>query len=387
MIEKDIDEILVNFLDKQPLTDEEKRILGEWEHSSAQNRGFGKVIQKLEHQREILDKHQKQDVVFEKIQHRVRQLRRKHQFILWSSCAAGIVVLIGCFFMLKQKGPLQEYITLDRAYLSELSNTHPSVELILPNGEKRLLDAKGSTVIISDSTGEIRTDKKTLIIEKNEIKERVPEYYTMSIPLGAEYNVILSDGTKVNLNAGSTLRYPDQFVGEKREIFLEGEAYFEVAPDSAHPFIVYAADVTIRVLGTSFNVNAYPDVKWIKTTLVKGRVETQCGDKSFIMKPGTQVAYNKETEMADYFPVDTQLFTSWKDGYYNFEDMPLEELMLIFSRWYNIRIEFATPELRGMKFSGRLKRYDNLEPLFRMLEYTQDLRFSIQNDKIVIRRK
>ncbi|MFR7808806.1 MAG: FecR family protein [Butyricimonas faecihominis] len=116
----------------------------------------------------------------------------------------------------------------------------------------------------------MRTDQQTLIVESNTIKTRETEYYTINIPYGAEYNLVLSDGSKIYLNAGSTLRYPDQFIGDKREVFLTGEAYFEVKSDSLHPFIVHASDVAIRVLGTSFNVNAYAEGTWVKTTLVEG---------------------------------------------------------------------------------------------------------------------
>lgn len=386
-MKEDIDEILANYLNKEPLTEEEKQRFEEWKQVSGRNKKFEKVIQKLERQKKILDKHQKQELVFAKIQHHVLQAKRKRQFITWSSYAAGIVLLVGSIYIFNWEKPTKQEKALNQMYISGLSVTRPSAELILPNGQKRLLNSEKTTVILSDSTGEIRTNEKTLIVESNEIKIREPEYYTMNVPLGAEYNLVLPDGTKIHLNAGSSLRYPDQFIGEKREIFLSGEAYFEVAPDSLHPFIVQAEDVAIRVLGTTFNVNAYPEGAWVKTTLVEGRVETQCGNDSFIMNPGTQVAYNKVTRKAEYFPVNTQQFTSWKEGYYDFEDMPLGELMQIFTRWYNINIEFSTPEVKDIKFSGRLKRYDDLRPLFKMLEYTRDIRFIVGDDKIVIQKK
>ena len=105
------------------------------------------------------------------------------------------------------------------------------------------------------------------------------------------------------------------------------------------------------------------------------------------MRPGTQVAYDKSTRETGYFPVDTRLYTSWKDGYYDFEDMELEELAQIFTRWYNVQIDFAEPELKNLRFSGRLKRYDSAEELFEMLDYVHRVTFSIENGRIVIRRK
>ncbi len=384
---EDIDDVLTKFLGKESLTEEEKLLFKEWEYDSAHNEKIGKIIRRLNSQKHILDKHQKQEAVFSKIEKQIKQTRRKRQLVHWSSYAAVIILLIAFCFIIRQNKQPKEIVPVNQMYISGLPIDRPAAELILPDGNKRLLSQEKTTIIISDSNRDMRTDKQTLIVISNDSIIREPEFYTINVPFGAEYNLKLSDGSKIFLNAGSSLRYPDQFSGKKREIFLTGEAYFEVASDSSHPFIVHTPDVVIRVLGTSFNVNAYPDGKWVKTTLVQGRVEAKCGDNSFIMQPGTQVAYNKETQEAKCFPVNTQQYISWKNGYYDFEDMPLGELMQIFTRWYNIKLEFAKSELKEIKFSGRLKRYDDLRPLFKMLEYTRDIRFIIREDKIIIQEK
>ena len=387
-MKEEIDDILTNLLNKEPLTGGEKQLLEEWKNTDTRNKKIEALVRELERQREILNKHQKQENVFAQIQHRIFQKRKRKRLIAWSSCAAAIAIVAGIFLSMEWKTSFKENVfTNDQTYISGLALTRPTAELILPDGKKRLLTTGKEVVILSDSNREMRTDEKTLIVESASMQTREPEYYTINIPYGAEYNLHLPDGTKIFLNAGSTLRYPDQFIGDKREVFLCGEAYFEVTSDSLHPFIVHAEEVAVQVLGTAFNVNAYPDANWVKTTLVKGRVEASCGDKNFVMKPGTQVAYNKETRNADYFPVNTQQFTSWKDGYYDFEDMPLGELMQIFSRWYNIKIEFADSNLKKTKFSGRLKRYDDVKPLFEMLEYTRAVNFIFGNDRIIIQRK
>ncbi|MCR9011117.1 FecR family protein [Gabonibacter chumensis] len=387
MKEKEIDEILSDILVNNTLTKEEIQTLEEWKHTSSKNEEFVKIVQRLKLQKQILDKHQKQDTVFAKIERQVIRIRKKRRHMYWSSCAASAMLLLGLFFTLKWENPSRKEIPLNQIPISCLSPTKPTVELVLPDGKKQSLGHQKSTVILSDSNREIRTEKQTLIIETNNTKNREPEYFTMNVPFGAEYNLMLSDGTKIFLNAGSSLRYPDQFIGEKREVHLTGEAYFEVMSDSLHPFIVHASDVAIRVLGTSFNVKAYPDEAWVKTTLVQGQVETQCGENHVIMVPGTQVTYNKDTHETEYFPVHTRQFTSWKEGYYDFEDMPLDELMRIFVRWYNVQIEFASPELKSIQFSGRLKRYEDIKSLFNMLEYTRDVKFIVKNDRIVIQRK
>ena len=386
MIE-DIDDILDNILAKEPLTDEEKQHLQIWSNISSKNEKTKKFIQALEQQKKVLDKHQKQETVFTRIKKQVYQKKKKRHIIYWSSFAASIILLIGIFLVFQQRMLHKEEFSPNQMYVAGLSLNQPSAELILPDGKKRLLSREKATVVIADSNREMRTDKQTLYVESNNLIPRESQYYTINIPLGAEYNIILPDGTKIYLNAGSSLKYPDQFIGEKREVSLTGEGYFEVASDSLHPFVVHVADMSVEVLGTSFNINDYPEVDWLKTTLVEGSVKTLCGNHNFIMKPNTQVAYNRKTQKVEYFPVNIQQYTSWKDGYYDFEDMPLKVLMQIFSRWYNIKLEFAKPELKELKFSGRLKRYDDLHSLFKMLEYTRDIKFIIGKDKIIIQSK
>ena len=262
----------------------------------------------------------------------VRRLRILRRVAYSAACIAGFAVSAAIFF-LKEK-------TEDTAYVlpPELA-WGQSVMLTLPNGEKQILPQNDP------------------------------------------------DGTKICLNAGSVLRYPDYFAGSTREIYLSGEAYLEVAKDSARPFIVRTKEISVRVLGTVFNVNAYPDADYIRTTLVEGKVETLCGAERIEMQPGTQVAYDKRGKKSDYFPVDVHLYTSWKDGYYDFEGMALSELMQILSRWYDVKVEFAEPSLRNLKFSGRLKRYEDVRLLFERLEYTKDVTFTYENGSYVIRGK
>ena len=236
-----------------------------------------------------------------------------------------------------------------------------------------------------EQEGDIHIDSRTLIMEGETGEEREPVYYTVNIPYGGEYNLVLPDGTRIYLNAGTTLRYPDHFAGGSREIFLSGEAYLEVSRDTSRPFIVRTDDMDVRVLGTVFNVNAYPDGNYVRTTLVEGKVETSCGGERIVMKPGTQVAYDKATRQADYFPVDVRHFISWKDGYYDFRDMTLGELMQIFVRWYDVDVRFANPLLENLRFSGRLRRYEDVSELFEQLEYTGDVAFDVKGKNIVIR--
>ena len=233
----------------------------------------------------------------------------------------------------------------------------------------------------------MRTENRTLIVELGGQETKEAEYYTLNVPYGEKYSIVLPDGTKVFLNAGTTLRYPDHFEGGSREVYLNGEAYLEVTKDAEHPFVVKTEEVEVKVLGTVFNVNAYPEGEWVRTTLVEGKVEAVCGGRLFVMEPGMQVAYSKGTGETEYKKVDTHLFTSWKDGYYEFEEMELGELMPLLGRWYAVGVDFEEPELKRLKFSGRLQRYETVADLVKMLEYTGDVVFEVKNDRILVRKR
>ena len=318
------------------------------------------------------------------VEQRLRETKRRRRRLRrvmrrWSYAAAVVLAaaVAGAFF-LKRDLPQQSSLPAELAW-------GQMPVLVMPNGERRALPQNDTTVLWQEQEGDIHIDSRTLIMEGETREEREPVYYTVNIPYGGEYNLVLSDGTRIYLNAGTTLRYPDHFAGGSREIFLSGEAYLEVSRDTSRPFIVRTDDMDVRVLGTVFNVNAYPDGNYVRTTLVEGKVETSCGGERIVMKPGTQVAYDKATRQADYFPVDVRHFISWKDGYYDFRDMTLGELMQIFVRWYDVDVRFANPLLENLRFSGRLRRYEDVSELFEQLEYTGDVAFDVKGKNIVIR--
>lgn len=318
------------------------------------------------------------------VEQRLREAKRRRRRLRrvmrrWSYAAAVVLAaaVAGAFF-LKRDLPQQSSLPAELAW-------GQVPVLVMPNGERRALPQNDTTVLWQEQEGDIHIDSRTLIMEGETGEEREPVYYTVNIPYGGEYNLVLPDGTRIYLNAGTTLRYPDHFAGGSREIFLSGEAYLEVSRDTSRPFIVRTDDMDVRVLGTVFNVNAYPDGSYVRTTLVEGKVETSCGGERIVMKPGTQVAYDKATRQADYFPVDVRHFISWKDGYYDFRDMTLGELMQIFVRWYDVDVRFANPLLENLRFSGRLRRYEDVSKLFEQLEYTGDVAFDVKGKNIVIR--
>lgn len=385
-MKEDIDKLWADYLNREPLTERELQVLEEWMQASSTNRIFGEFIRELESRKTLLKGRTSPDEIWAALAKRMSLRKKQRRLrVIFASCAAVMALAVGMFFLWMPRETPEVRVVQDLSSLF-VQPQHQEVELVLSSGEKYMLGEKDTTLTMADGKGSLQTKDRTLIMQARPDAE-ANLYYTLNVPYGAEYDLVLPDGTKIYLNAGTTLRYPERFREGSREIYLIGEAYLEVAHDAENPFVVKTNDMDICVLGTTFNVNAYPEGKWVRTTLVEGKVEACCGDRHITMRPGTQVAYDKNTRETGYFPVDTRLYTSWKDGYYDFEDMELEELAQIFTRWYNVQIDFAEPELKNLRFSGRLKRYDSAEELFEMLDYVHRVTFSIENGRIVIRRK
>ena len=384
-MKEDIDKLWADYLNREPLSEQDLQSLETWMQASPKNQEFGEFICKLESQKDILKTRTSPKEVWEDLsRQRIKRQQRRRLWGIVVSCAAIVILLVGIYIFMAYNKTVQT--PLYPTYGQLLSSHAREAELILPNGQKYALGERDTTWQTIDGTGSMQTKDRTLIMQAGKAADTTA-YYTLNVPYGAEYDLVLPDGSKVYLNAGSVLRYPERFNDTRREVFLSGEAYLEVVHNEEHPFVVRTRDIAVRVLGTIFNINAYPDNKWVKTTLVEGKVETQCGDRHITMEPGTQVAYDKEAHETAYFPVNTHLYTSWKDGYYDFENMELGELAQILSRWYDVQIVFARPELRELRFSGRLKRYDSAETLFKMLDYVHNVTFTIEKGRIIIWQK
>lgn len=214
------------------------------------------------------------------------------------------------------------------------------------------------------------------------------EYNTIIIPRGGEYQLTLADGSRVWLNSGTRLRYPVNFIGEKREVYLEGEAYFEVTR-SEKPFVVHGGGQNVRVLGTSFNVMAYRDEPKVQTTLVTGSVRVTLDEqsgKTVLLTPGQQAELDKNSGDITMRVVNVENYTGWKDKLFIFDEEDLETMMRKLARWYDVDISIETPDLREKIFYGVIRKYENISKILDMLKKTQNIDYSIQGKKIVIKK-
>jgi ferric-dicitrate binding protein FerR (iron transport regulator) len=205
---------------------------------------------------------------------------------------------------------------------------------------------------------------------------------SISVPRGGEYAVLLSDGTRVHLNSMTTLRYPVHFSGDSRVVDLSGEAWFDVSADKTRPFIVRSEGVEIEVLGTSFNINAYSGVPTFFITLMEGSLRVSEGgkdDESIVLRPDQQAEYSVTSGEFNIRVVDASLFSAWKDGYFIFRDQRLEDIVKTLSRWYSMEVVYQSPELKNIRFSGQLFRYNRVEQILEIFAATERIRYDIDS--------
>lgn len=384
MKENEIDRILADIIAGEKISEEDQRLLEEWRQHSEESLYFEKEVRELARAGSELKSRRTNASIFERVEQDVKK-QRKIRFMQRVSVAASIVLLVGFsfYFMFlpgKQENEFQQMAA------TTIVHGGARAELILPRGEVSPLDTMTRVVLAGDSLLQVTSSRNTLIYNSETNNEQV-EYHTIRVPRGGEYNLLLSDNTKVYLNAGSSLRYPVRFSGDRREVILEGEGYFEVTRDTAKPFVVKTGSVNVQVLGTAFNVNAYPEEENVETTLVEGKVRVDGKNEQRILEPGTQLVYDKRRENMVVLKVDTEEYISWKDGYYYFKRETLGRIMDRLSRWYNLNVFYQNEELKSIEFGGRLKRYEDITYLLERMEETQDIKFIIKGNTITVQRK
>ncbi len=209
-----------------------------------------------------------------------------------------------------------------------------------------------------------------------------PPLMSLTTPNGGTYQVTLSDGTKVWLNSASILRYPMNFSGSQREVELEGEAFFEVAPKKV-PFFVKTREQVVEVLGTQFNITGYPDEAEVRTTLVEGsvRVVNSVSNAAKQLSPGKQsIVRGRRMEIRD---VETEPYIAWKKGYFAFPDEHISRVMNTIARWYDIEVEYQG-DMTHKYFGGTLSRFEDFETLLQTIELTGSVRFKIEGRRVIV---
>lgn len=284
--------------------------------------------------------------------------------------------------------PVLLSITLWYTWKEEMKNKQATVArlnpvLTLDNGEKYQLDPEEQTEIYVNEEVKAYQAGGGLIYDTTARQEE-NKYNRIEVPRGSEYWIVLPDGTRVWLNAATELKYPVAFHAKERRVYLKGEAYFEVAPDKNRPFYVETEEVKIRVLGTVFDVNTHY-TRGVRTVLVEGAVALEWGDQKEIrMKPGELADFDRTTTEVTLKEVDVTSYISWKEGYFVFEDEPLEEIMHTLSLWYDKEFLFVGKRSRALHFSGHIKRYERIETILSAITDVTGVEFRMNGQIILI---
>ena len=263
---------------------------------------------------------------------------------------------------------------------------------IEPGKSKAILRLADNRVIEITREQETRFDVAEGIAATNNLSGMVypeqvatgkAEYNVLEVPRGGEYTVTLSDGTVVYLNSGSELRYPVAFGAERRDVFLSGEGYFEVAKDAERPFFVNVDKLKIRVYGTSFNVNAY-NIANVETVLIEGKIGIQGNNAEYTVKPGQLALYNREEGTMEIRDVDVRPYVAWKEHEFMFDDESLEEIMNTLSLWYDVDVFFQTASLKQLHFTGHLGRYEEVSHILDAISGVTQVKFSVKGRTIIV---
>jgi len=273
-----------------------------------------------------------------------------------------------------------------------LNNQTANQEKILPGGNKALLTlADGTSIdlnnvkkgLLSHSNGAniVKTDDGKLVYNTDIEKTKAIAWNTLSIPTGGYYNVTLSDGTVVWLNAKSSLKYPTEFVGDSRIVELKGEGYFEVAYRKNKPFKVVTEKQTVEVLGTHFNINAYSDEQSTTTTLLEGSVMVSAAGNHEILTPDHQAKLTNGSIVVKRFNADNAI--DWVNNDFIFENESLGSIMRKVSRWYNVEVSYPT-NLAHIEFTGSISRSKSITQVLRIMELTKIVNFKVEGRRITV---
>ncbi|MGZ2369888.1 FecR family protein [Ancylomarina sp. YFZ004] len=264
-----------------------------------------------------------------------------------------------------------------------------TAHLVLSNGKKVSLD--DMALHMKEANNEVIIENKERTLNYTSVNNKTENqsliFNELLIGKGEEYQLVLSDGTRVWLNSETRLKFPVKFSKNRREVILEGEAFFEVTKNAHAPFIVKTGPMDIEVLGTSFNVSAYKDEASIQTTLVEGKVKVSSNigqSLEQILKPNEQAVFSKSNNQFEIIEVNAVLYASWREGIFVFNEENLEDILRKLSRWYDINVFFQSEEVRAYQFSGKLPRFKNCNELLEMIEKTTDVHFTMKENRTVI---
>lgn len=369
---------------QEDLTEEEVRELEAWRLEDKANEALYQSMMSPDFVNGKAAVHERfqAEPAYQRVRAVCRKRARRRRIYRLCGVAAAVLLALGVGHYVWMREPQLDKIPLVQEVIVP---GEAKAELILAGGERLFLGTEVQDSVLKQPGAEVYASGEHLNYVKGEETQEI-QYNILRVPRGGEYTVTLQDGSVVQLNSASELRYPVQFAGQERRVFLSGEAYFEVAKDARHPFVVEVGHAEIEVLGTSFNVYSYLEEQKTEATLVEGQVRFSAGGQEVTLSPGEQGVWDTAGHL-DKREVDVYPYIAWKDGKFVFRKRTLEEVMRIVSRWYNVNVVFEDAVSKQVSFSGNIRRYDDFSQVVGMLEMTGGLEFKIEGKTIYIAAK
>lgn len=330
------------------------------------------------------------ETVFARLQAETPKKRARFRTLYRGMCAAAVALLISLtwFGLRLHFGPENEDTPVE--YAEKITSSEFKGAVLVTGGKETLILTGKDSLSIPSTTGQTIHIANNGLIDYSELlqgeSEKLAPQHSLKIPRGSEFCITLNDGTRVWLNALSELSYPEYFSGEKREVTLTGEAYFEVMPDHTHPFIVHTADMNLEVLGTSFNIRAYGEEDCLTTTLASGKIRQlypASGD-TLLLFPNEQSVYDKKQQRLQVQEADLTAALAWKEGRILLRNSTLDEIFRELNRWYDFEVSYQNERLKNMRFYLNIDRYANVESVLEKLQRTGGIQFIIQGKKIMV---
>lgn len=366
------------------LTPEEANRLDTWrKEKTAHEALFQQIIDQKNLEKLLSEK--TQDMETDGWKEVTKRIHRNEQLKIWQKiCAYAAILLIpiaiiGTAYFPKK----QSAITVPHSPVAAIQPGETKAILTLDNGMKLTVGRESLNELKQIDDMHIQIDSAAINYQSTAAMNEKIAYNTIETPRGCEYSLILSDGTKVYLNAMSSLRFPITFQGNTREVELIGEGYFEVNRNDK-PFVVHTSHMRVQVLGTQFNISAYPQED-IQATLVSGsvKVETSNGE-SQVLKPNEQATLTEGEKKMDIRTVNAAFYTAWTQGKIHFKDQRLEDILKTLSRWYPIEVIYMDESIKDIRFGCHLNRYEEITPFIQMLEKTNKIKARFKEKNILL---
>lgn len=340
------DDLIIRFIERKCTLEEARQIL-RWIEEDEEHKAYFRQLQPVSASIDIDYAVRTDKVMPEEVRTIMNKVRRKR--IRLTACIS-LAISVAAVILLFVFSPFSRHKTYD--YEKALARVVDRNEIVLTVHNDKRIELSDSTVVVSyNKKGEILINDTITLSEEKEVKS---DLNTIHVPYGKRSTLILADGTKVHINSGSSLVYPADFARDKREVYLDGEAYFEVAKEKERHFVVQTASKAVEVLGTKFNVSIDKESNLFETVLVSGKIALDSNDGRIELAPDQYYGYDANLKQEELKTVDVRNYISWIDGKLKFSRAPLSNVIRKIEKSYNIKIEILDSKYLDYKISGNL---------------------------------